>query len=47
MSLCDTIVMELLASDYLERSAMEYPHPLFLEPRHIQLRTVAYYQSSL
>jgi hypothetical protein len=47
MSLCDTIVMELLASDYLERSAMEYPHPLFLEPRHIQLYTVDYYQSSL
>jgi hypothetical protein len=45
--LCDTIVMELLASDYLERSAMEYPHPLFLEPRHIQLHIVVYYQSSL
>jgi hypothetical protein len=41
MSLCDTIVMELLASDYLERSAMEYIHPLFLEPSHIQLHTVA------
>jgi hypothetical protein len=39
--------MELLASDYLERSAMEYIHPLFLEPRRIQLHTVAYYQSSL